>query len=160
MKQLSVIAFRPNGSVLFLERKTHVAEPLGEGRGASEHGGLLGSVASSRGDEAGHTLHVPPAISAPAVQRPSGITLRRRAEDECRGQTDTEGVCGHYRMGGGVHTWQPETSSPPAQIMVGFTVLPHQPLPLQTLWPTTGRSACWSLEAMGPLPAGIKFFFF
>lgn len=36
--------------------ETHVTDPLGEGRGASEHRGLHEGVASLRGDEAGHTL--------------------------------------------------------------------------------------------------------
>lgn len=51
--------------------ETHVTDPLGEGRGASEHRGLHEGVASLGGDEAGHTLHIPPPITTPAVQRAS-----------------------------------------------------------------------------------------
>lgn len=48
---------------------THVTDPLGEGGGACEHRGLQGSVASLRGDEAGHAVNVPSAVAALAVQR-------------------------------------------------------------------------------------------
>lgn len=47
-------------------------------------------------------------------------------------------------------TLHPDTSPPPAQIMVSFTTIPHQSLCLHTLFPTTGSRACCSLSGMGP----------
>ena len=48
------------------------------------------------------------------------------------------------------HTLHPDTTSPPAQTMVLFTVPPHQSLCVHTLCSTTGSKACCSLSGIGP----------
>lgn len=48
------------------------------------------------------------------------------------------------------HTLHPDTMSPPAQIMVLLTLMPHQSLRLHTLCSTTGSKACCSLSGIGP----------
>lgn len=66
--------------------RTHLAEPVPEGRGASEDGGLLHFVAALRGNEAGDTLNVPPAVGAPAVQGPPGVSLSGGVKEERSGE--------------------------------------------------------------------------
>lgn len=60
-------------------QQTHLAEPVPEGRGASEDGGFLHFVAALRGNEAGDALDVPPAVGTSAVQGPPGVSLRGAA---------------------------------------------------------------------------------
>lgn len=130
-------------------RPTHLAEPVPEGGGAGEDGGLLHLVAALRGHKAGDALKVPPAVGAAAAERPPRVALsggERSGENPRAGSREDA----RRTLGGGSRTLQPDTTSPPAQIMVVLTTEPHQSLRLHTACCTTGSSACCSRSGIGP----------
>lgn len=59
-------------------RLTYVAEPLSEGRGACEDGGLLHLIAGTGRNKAGDSLDVPPTILTQTVQRTTRVSLKER----------------------------------------------------------------------------------
>lgn len=157
---------------------TYIAEPVSKGWDAGEDGWFLHLVADARGHKAGHALDVPLTISTLTVQRTSRVPLQTEIRawggmgagggDKARDRKCFTNV-GYYVIQVMVKvillyyrrnmisrcfvaslTLHPDTSPPPAQIMVSFTTIPHQSLCLHTLFPTTGSRACCSLSGMGP----------
>lgn len=55
--------------------RTYIAEPVSEGRDASEDGGLLHFIAGPGRDETGHPVNKPSTVLTQTVQRTARVSL-------------------------------------------------------------------------------------
>lgn len=94
-------------------------------------------------------MDIPGAIRVLTVQGTTGVSLQGNSEEYLH-ELRISFHINHYFQGIGLTLQLASTPSPPAQIMLSVTRLPHQSPLEQVEWPTTGRRACCRMSAMGP----------
>lgn len=138
---------------------THIVDPADVAADSGEDRGLLGVVAAQAGAEAHNSVDIPGAIRVATVQGATRVSLKDgRGATRVKARRNTQSLRRQCKL---PHdfisdrvirlTLQLASSpSPPAQIMLVVTIVPHQSGLLQVECPTTGRRACCRISAMGP----------
>lgn len=94
-------------------------------------------------------MDVPGAIRVLTVQGTTGVSLQGNSEEYLHELRISFHINLYFQVIR-LTLQLASTPSPPAQIMLLVTRVPHQSLLEQVEWPTTGRRACCRMSAMGP----------